>query len=77
MTKSDLKLLEHIFSAEIEGRLPYQSKAAAYKRLETYGLVEHVEIALPGILPVIIPGWILTHKGRIAYCESCKEKINV
>jgi hypothetical protein len=73
MTKSDLDLLGRIFAAEVEHRLPYQSRAAAYKRLEAGGFVQRGEETLRGWPPVTVSGWYLTHKGRMAYRESCKD----
>lgn len=74
MTKKDLKLLENIFSREIEGTLPFQSKSKEYKRLENEGMVEFVSEMRhfnDGLPPLEISGWILTHKGRFAYCSNC------
>jgi hypothetical protein len=63
--------LGKIFAAEIEGHLPFQSRAAIYKRLAEYGMVEFTTITLPGAFPVTITGWILTQYGRMRYCQSC------
>ena len=71
MEKSDLKLLERIFAAEINNALPYQGKPKRYRELEEEGYVEHVTVTLPGRFPVQISGWVLTHKGRYAYCNEC------
>lgn len=67
-----LKLLEAVFWAEVEGRLPYQRKGKAIEALAAKGLVEPMEIVLPGRFPVRICGWSLTHLGRMTYCASCK-----
>lgn len=76
MTKKHLKLLEKVFAAEIEGRLPYQSKAKGYKELEELDLVAWGTVTLGGGgFPVTVSGWYLTHSGRYAYCESCKDVV--
>ncbi len=75
MTKKDFKLLERVFEREIGGCI-LQSKSKEYNRLENEGMVFATEINLTDQrFPVIIHGWTLTHKGRIAYCNECsKEK---
>lgn len=70
MTK--IKALEKVFAAEIEGRLPFRSKAAIFKRLHDEGLVEPMERHFGGRFPVIVAGWQLTHAGRFMYCSSCE-----
>lgn len=42
-TKAELKALERIFVAEINGHLPLQSKAKIYERMEADGLVQRDE----------------------------------
>lgn len=72
MTKVELAALERVFSAEIDGRLPYQSKARIFDRLCADGLVYPMERRFgSGPLSVAVTGWQLTHAGRIAYCSSC------
>lgn len=76
MTKKDILCLEKIFSAEIYGHLPFQSKSKQYEILEQEGFVEHVEEIRhfrDGLPPMTIEGWVLTELGRMTYCESCKE----
>jgi hypothetical protein len=70
-TKKDLKALEKVFAAEIEGRLPFQSKALVYLDLYDEGLVQPMEVTFGGRFPVTVKGWQLTHAGRITYCASC------
>lgn len=78
MTKKDLKLLERIFEREISGTDPLQSTNARYPILEEMGYVtqatRHFKPDRFG--PITITGWILTHAGRIAYCESCNGSLN-
>lgn len=70
-TKKVLKALEKVFAAEIEGRLPLQSKALVYLDLYDEGLVEPMERTFGGRFPVVARGWQLTHAGRLVYCTSC------
>lgn len=74
---AELKWLEKVFAAEIEGRM-FQSKAAIMKRLEAAGYVEAgVETIPPDRscpFPVTIRGWNLTHLGRLTYCMSCDKR---
>ena len=71
MTK--LKALEKVFAAEIEGRLPFQSKAAIFQRLCEEGLVQPMERKLGGdrLGSITVTGYQLTHAGRLMYCMSC------
>ena len=73
MIKSDLRILEKIFEKEIFG-LVYQSKAKRLEWLRDNGYVEAAEITLPGRIPIRVSGWVLTHKGRFAYCDTCREE---
>jgi hypothetical protein len=76
LNKKDFGLLEKIFSAEINGQLPFHSKSKEYKRLESEGLVqfgaETVGADRFGVIKV--SGWYLTHSGRYAYCKSCPDE---
>lgn len=71
MTK--LQALERVFAAEIDGRLPFQSKAKIYARLQEEGLVEPMEtkFGVPPLGVMTVTGWQLTHAGRLMYCMSC------
>jgi len=70
-TKKTIKALESVFEAEIEDRLPFQSKALIYLDLCDDGLVAPMERTFGGRFPVIVKGWQLTHAGRFVYCSSC------
>lgn len=72
MNKAAIQALEKVFAAEIEGRLPFQSRAMIYVRLEKEGLVEEMSRTFPGRFAVIINGWQLTHAGRLLYCSNSK-----
>lgn len=66
-----IKALENVFAAEIDGRLPFQSKAAIYKRLVEQGLLDTMEV---NIIGVKVAGYQLTHAGRYMYCEQCEDE---
>lgn len=71
LTACELKALEQIWMAEVSGKLPFQSRAAIYRKLADDGLVLYSQEVLGGSLPVVISGWYLTHAGRLLYCMSC------
>jgi len=78
ITKAEMKMLEKMFASEIaqafyHKSLPrcFQSKAKILDAMQEKGLVDAVEFTLGGQFPMTIHGWILTHRGRIAYCETC------
>jgi hypothetical protein len=75
VSKTELKWLEKVWAAEVEGRLPLQSRAAIYKRLEDRGLVERMKVEYPPdrFGPIVVEGWGLTHAGRFVYCSSCND----
>lgn len=74
MNKADLRALEKVFAAEIEGRM-LPSKAAVYTRLADRGLVQKSSKTFTvhrfGLMT--ITGWTLTHSGRFEYCKTCEE----
>lgn len=72
VTKKVLRALEKVFAAEIEGRLPYQSKALLFLDLCDDGLVQPMERSFRDRWgAVTVKGWQLTHAGRFLYCSSC------
>lgn len=80
MKARELKALERIFSGEIVGWPLIESDAQIYSQLARDGYVERGSATIYGNghsvidrMPMKIEGWALTHKGRIAYCESCKD----
>ena len=73
-SQKTLKALEKVFGAEIENRLPFQSKAKIYRELCDQGLLEPMERTFGGRLPVTVSGYQLTHAGRLAYCISCDDR---
>ena len=73
-TKATLRALEKVFCAEIDDRLPFQSKAAIYKKLMDEGLLGWMAREFgSGWSAVTCEGYELTHAGRIMYCMSCDE----
>lgn len=71
-TKAELKMLEKVFAAEIEGRL-FQSKAKIMMRLEEKGLVRRTRKEYPAdrFGPIVVEGWGQTILGNMTYCFSC------
>jgi len=59
-------MLEKVFTAEMYGLLPFQSKSKIIKALEKDGQVEPMVVRMG---PVTVKGWSLTHRGRITYCD--------
>lgn len=74
-TKAELNALERLFAAEINGRLPFQSKAKIFQQLSDEGLVQPMERHFHGdrFGAIKVAGWQLTHAGRMLYCSSCPE----
>ena len=72
MTKANMKILDRAFDLETRGGL-LQSKSKRVKQLAIDGYLEPVKYKEgTGWLAVTIEGYKLTHKGRWAYCETCK-----
>lgn len=69
---SKIKALEKVFAAEVDGRLPFQSRAKIYDTLNAEGLVARMERKFGSDrFAVVVTGWELTHAGRLMYCMSC------
>lgn len=71
MTARELELLGKVFDAEIMGTLPYQGGGKLAETLVERGMLEPESRTLPGRFPVRVSGFVLTHAGRMAWCESC------
>lgn len=71
MNARELRTLEAMFAAEVEGRLPYQTKSKLVRKLADEGYCEPMEITLPGRFPVVLTGWRLTLRGHTTYCYNC------
>lgn len=72
MRKTELKVLERVFEAEIYDRLPFQSHAKIYKQLCEDGYLQPMVRELGGRFPVKLTGYQLTHAGRFMYCSTCE-----
>ena len=81
MTKSELKILEKLYVAEIEAALSeqplrglVQSKSKLMLKLEADGLVRRVSHTVKSWpAPATVSGWELTLAGNAAYCFSCED----
>lgn len=79
MKKQELAILERAMRAEIEnalGESPFaliQTKSKLAIELENKGLLARVEVTTQGKYPVVVKGFVLTHLGRFAYCDSCRK----
>lgn len=73
MTKRQYNALEKVFAAEIERRLPLQSKALVYEELERLGFVKMDTETMGNdrFGAIVVKGWYLTQLGRLAYCMEC------
>lgn len=68
----EMQMLEKVWMAEVENRLPFQTRAAMIKRLAAQGLVQPMETMVgKGHPQVRVTGWQLTHAGRVLYCSTC------
>ena len=74
-TKVELNALEKVFAAEIEDRLPFQSKAKIFRRLCDEGMLEPMTRQFKGdrFGAITVSGYQLSHAGRLEYCLSCDE----
>lgn len=79
MTKKKLAILEKCFAAEIDAAINNRISPLCQLRdskivreLAEEGMIEASEQTLGGKLPVRIKGYVLTHRGHFAYCDSCR-----
>lgn len=79
-TKAELKMLEKLFAAEIEGAVNgglgiVQSKSKLLLQMEADGLVRRVkrELKPDRFGPIVVEGWELTLHGNFAYCMTCHD----
>lgn len=82
MTKAELKMLERLYGAEVEGALNgglgiLQSKAKILTKLEADGFVRKVRRELPPdrFGSLVVEGWELTLAGNMAFCLSCAGEV--
>jgi hypothetical protein len=75
-TKAQLSALEKVFAAEINGNLPFQSKAKIFQCLCDDGYLEPMERKFGrDRWAITVTGYQLTHLGRLTYCESCPDEV--
>jgi hypothetical protein len=73
MNKSELKMLEKVFEAEVaavfsaHGIHLFQTKSKLAEKLTKEGFLNFCQINFSGLR---ISGYELTHAGRLAYCLS-------
>ena len=73
-TKATLRALGAVFAAEVNGRLPFQSKARIYRQLNSEELLQPMTRRFgAGPFAATVTGYELTHAGRFLYCESCDD----
>jgi|CXWL01.1.fsa_nt_gi hypothetical protein len=75
VTKAEMKMLENAFAAEVENRLPFQSRSELAHQLAKNGFLQPMEVSFKAdrFGGISVKGWQLTHAGRITYCQSCEE----
>lgn len=74
MNKRERDALERIWIAEVNDRLPLQSKAKIFRDLESEGLVQTWtrSFGVDHFGELKVTGWALTHAGRYLYCSACE-----
>ncbi len=71
-SKAGLRMLERVFCAEIEGLLPFQTKAKLAESLAESGYLEPTMKRVGnGPFAATVKGYALTHLGRLTYCGTC------
>ncbi|MGJ8524276.1 hypothetical protein R84981_003001 [Carnimonas sp. R-84981] len=74
MNKRQLAVLERVFTDEVNrSKYPTYIKSKVAQQLCEDGYLGEVSVTLPGAIPVVIKGYQLTHAGRFAYCDSCRD----
>jgi len=72
MTRRHWELLGKVFGAEVENRLPFQTKSKLINDLHLQGHVCTDEVVILGCL---VKGWCLSLRGHYEYCEwASKQK---
>lgn len=74
--KKVMTALEKVFTAEINDRLPFQSRARIYQELCDDGLLQPMErVVGPGQWDAVtVSGYQLSHAGRYLYCSNCVDQ---
>jgi hypothetical protein len=71
LSKKDIEWLGKVFEAEINGRLPFQSKSKELPALCDKGYLAPMKRQFGrGPFAAIAEGYELTHAGRFVYCVS-------
>lgn len=80
LTKRHATALERLFCREVEHAMTRSGLPPVVRlapkmadELEEMGLVESIELTLPGGFPVTISGHVLTWRGHYAYCAWAAE----
>ena len=85
MNKSEFKMLEKLFAAEVEAgvsgqplRSVVQSRSKLLPKLEKEGYVRRVTRSLrpDRFGPINVSGWELTLEGNFAYCMNCNDELD-
>lgn len=75
MNKRELAVLEKAFEAEINDRLPFQTRSKLAAWLERDGYLQPMTVEYSDNFGAMtVKGWQLTHLGRLTYCATCKEE---
>lgn len=75
-TLAEYRALEKVFAAEIEDRVPFQSKAKVYIDLVEMELIQPYERTFGiGWSAVTCKGYALTLRGHIVYCEWAAKQV--
>lgn len=75
MTAAQARVLERIFAREINGQMWQGRMSKALKECIDEQFCEPCADVLGGRLPVLIEGYMLTHRGRIEFGEWCSEQM--
>lgn len=70
-----MNALEKVFAAEIDNRLPFQSKAKVFRSLCDDGYLEPMNRKFGhDRFSITVTGYQLSHLGRLTYCASCADQ---
>lgn len=71
MNKAEMQMLEKVWIAEVEDRLPFQTKSKVAVSLVEQNLLQPDTAVISG---VSVKGYALTHAGRFLYCSAAEEE---
>lgn len=71
----EFRILQRIFTAEIENRLPAQLQSKYLPGLQKRGFVQPMtrNFGRDALGVIEVSGWALTELGRMTYCQACTE----